>query len=221
MNSAVCRYIASVALACAASVAHADIIFTQSPGSNTGTDNVLFNCSGLATGPALTVQGCLNGSSAIINFTSDENLFANTGQARVFAQDGTFDSLMINLDPLATSSFTSLIFNINTEQGDSGTITIDVKPIGELLVSQSFSIANGQNFFRVDAVNGEAIQYVSFLSSGLGIESVQFDDVRQVRIGGVGSGGNTTTATVPEPATLALLAIPIAFLGMRKRRRAA
>lgn len=204
----------AAALAIVATGASADIIFTPSPGSNTGTDNVVFNsCSGIITGPALMVQGCLNSStSTIVDFTGTENLVVNGGQARIEAQDGSFNSLTTNLDPLATSAFTSLIFNINTALGDSGTITINVQPIAEALVSQSFAVANGQNFFRIDAINGELIQFVNFLSTGIGMESVSFDDVRQVRIGGVAT-------PLPEPGVLGLLGMVLGVVGLTARRR--
>ena len=45
-------------------VGHAQATLILSPGNpgNSGTDNVLFNnaCDNIDTGPALTVQGCLN-----------------------------------------------------------------------------------------------------------------------------------------------------------------
>jgi hypothetical protein len=214
------RCLAAAAFAFGANAAYANIIITPTPGSNVGTDNVLFisPCVGINNGPALTVQGCLNTShSTLVNFTSDENLVANGGAARIEAEVGTFNNLMINLNPLATSSFTALIFNINTAADDAGTITINVQPIGELLFSQTFTIANGQNFFRVDAIDDEHIQFVSFLSTGIGIDSVAFDDVRQVRIGGL--GGPNAVAAVPEPGTLWLVALALAALGSGARRR--
>lgn len=210
----------AVALAVGTTAAWADIIFTQSPGSNTGTDNVVFNpCSGIATGPALTVQGCLQSdNSVIVDFTGVENLVVNGGQARIEAQDGSFNNLSIYLDPLATSAFTSVIFNINTEQGDSGQITINVQPIGEPLVSQQFTIGStGQNFFRIDAINNELIQSVNFLSTGIGMQSVAFDDVRQVRIGGVDDGGGGQG--LPEPGSLLLLASVLGVVGVTARKR--
>src|SRR5215213_5421999 len=115
------RGFATAALAFCANVVYADIIITATPGSSTGTDNVIFAspCVGVNNGPALTVQGCLNSShSTLVNFTSNENLVADGGQARIEAEVGTFNNLMINLHPLATSSFTALIFNINTAAGD-------------------------------------------------------------------------------------------------------
>ena len=215
------RCFAAAVFAFCGNAAYADIIITATPGSNAGTDNVIFAspCVSTISGPALTVQGCLNSShSTLVNFTSNENLVANGGAARIEAEVGTFNNLMINLNPLATSSFTALIFNINAAAGDSGTVTINVQPIGELLFSQAFAIANGQNFFRVDAINDEHIQFVSFVSTGIGIDSVAFDDVRQVRIGGL--DGINVIQAVPEPASLWLVVLALAAFGSVGRRRA-
>lgn len=64
--------------------ANAAIIVTEGNVGG-GTDNVVFNsCIGAIAGPALTIQGCLNGQpTTFVNFTSDENIVANGGQARI------------------------------------------------------------------------------------------------------------------------------------------
>src|SRR5262245_37954767 len=51
------------------------ILVSGISGGNTGTDNVVFNpCDSIVTGPALTVQGCLNTDHAQnVNFTGNEN----------------------------------------------------------------------------------------------------------------------------------------------------
>lgn len=206
---------AAVAAAFAAGGANAAVTITQAPGSNIGTDNVVFNpCSGIITGPALMVQGCLNNNnSVLVDFTGTENLVVNGGQARIEAEVGTFDNLTINLDPLATSAFTTLIFNINAEQGNPGQITILADVISAADVSQIFNIAQGQNFFHVDATGGDLIRSVNFQSTGLGVLSVAFDDVRQVRIGGPG------IVTLPEPGALVLLGTVLGAIGMTARRK--
>ena len=96
--------------------AHADVILTpgNSPG---GTDNTIINvCTGNALGPALTVQGCLNTShTTLIDVTSNEDLIANGGQARLEAADGTFGEILLAFDD-PNLGFTKLVFNLNATQ---------------------------------------------------------------------------------------------------------
>lgn len=208
--------LAGAALALSTHLAHADIVITQTPGNVPGVDTVIFNaCSGTETGPALTVQGCLSSSqSTIVDFTSDENLVA--GGAGVQADVDTFDSMRINVNPLLTSSFTTLIFNLDvaddpeTNGPDEGQVVISVQPIGEpLFVSTPFDIAsNGQNFFRIQAINGEAIQFVDFLST------IQLDEIQSIRIGGIPG-----VPSVPEPGTIMLLGLGVIALGVGARRK--
>jgi hypothetical protein len=193
--------------------AYATVIITQGPGSTQNTDNVVFNaCSGNIAGPALMVQGCLNSDhSTLVDFTGTENLVVNGGQARIEAQTGTFDALQINFDPLATSAFATLIFNIDA--ANTGTITIFGDAITGADATQSFAVGQaGQNFFRVDASNGQLLRSVSF--TGLTVNSVQFSDVQQVRIGGPG-------VSLPEPGALLLLATVLGGIGLTTRRKTA
>src|SRR5262245_45009162 len=101
-----------------ASGAGAGVVFgTGNPG-NAGTDNVIFNgCSG-TTSTGTTVQGCMNTDhSIIVDFTGNETLQVNGGQARIESQDDSFNFLQIGLhDPAA--SFTKIILNIITDNDD-------------------------------------------------------------------------------------------------------
>jgi hypothetical protein len=56
-------------------------------------DNVINNpCNGNITGPALTIQGCLNTNhNKLVDLTSDENItFDAGGQAKIVPVDGLF-----------------------------------------------------------------------------------------------------------------------------------
>lgn len=70
-----------------AASAGATPIIQEGPGNFAGDSNVVFNpcAAGDAVfGPALTVTGCLNDDKdTLVDFTSNENLIANGGQARV------------------------------------------------------------------------------------------------------------------------------------------
>ena len=78
--------------------AAASVVFATGNPGNTGTDNVLFSGCGFATPDGTTVNGCLNTSrSTQVDFTGDETLHANGGQARVEADNGSFNFLVISL----------------------------------------------------------------------------------------------------------------------------
>ena len=195
--------------------AHATVMIDPSPGNFPGDDNVVFNpCSGIDTGPALNVQGCLSQDhSILVNFRGTENLVVNGGQARILAADGSFNFLEIGLfDP--NLLFTTFIVNINAVQGDSGVITFfaDLEPDPDFGPSQEFILGNGQNFFKISISGGQLFDTLSFISS-VGINSITFQDVRQIRIGGI------TSTTIPEPSNLALFAVGLVGLGFMMRKR--
>ncbi len=209
--------LAAVASASLAGAAHADVVINQGniPGN---TENVLLNpgdCTGNITGPASLIQGCLNQTrSQLVNLSTTGDQLDNqgNGQANLIAADGSFDDLTIALD--GDKTFNYLIFNIDVlnGEGDAGTATFTAFLDGENPFTQTFSVRdNGQNFFTVSAINGEAM--TSFL-----IEStVQLSNVNQIRIGGVGGGGGP----VPEPGAIGLLGLGLMTIGFARRRKAA
>ena len=210
MNATPIALAFATALALGYSAANATIVITAGPGSAANTDNVIFNaCSGNITGPALMVQGCLNSShTTLVDFTGTQNLVVNGGQARIEAQNGTFDFLQINFDPLATSAFTALSFNIDA--ANTGTVGITADAITGPDLTQSFTLGQaGQNFFHVDASGGTLLRSVSF--TGVSVLSVAFNDVQQVRIG--------PNFPLPEPGALLLLATVLGAFGLTSKRK--
>ena len=173
-----------------------------------GLENILFNDPTLLNNSTL-VQGISNQANVRINFIGTETLVINGGQARLEAQDGAFDSLAIA--PTSGALFTNLVFNINPVA--DGTVTINANQIVGSPLSQTFDIdAGGQNFFLVRAVAGERLTSVNFLTS------VDIEDVRQVRLGGVTPRG---VGVIPEPSTYLMLSTGLLALVWFGRRRLA
>lgn len=191
-----------------AGTAKADIVVVTSV-DNTGTNNVLLN-------PATNVSvvtGTVGPSNLVVNFTSSGGLLSApaSGQARVEGGTGNnpFSQLTFGL-AAPGGVFDKAVFNINA--GADGSVTILVQGINITggSFSQSFTVdANGENFFTVSAINGQLITSISLTATG----GANFEDVRQVRIGG--------EHIVPEPASMALLGTGLlgAAAGFRKRFR--
>jgi len=195
----------------------ADLLITNPSGSgnNIGTDNVLFNATGLAAGPANLVQGITNTNPTgfVVNFTSTNTLLTPAnGQARV-SGNTTFNNLGIDLAN-QQATFTRLIFNVNATS--AGSITINAyDQVNKLFSSTQTLNASGQNFFNVDVVpgTGESIDRVTFTTTA------PVSDVSQVRLGGFSVA---SVSAVPEPSSYALvLSGALSGLVYWKRRRKA
>jgi hypothetical protein len=203
----------AIGLAVAAPASATLIITAQGQQGGSGDlDNVLFqSCVGNITGPAQTVQGCLNTSNTtLVNFSSNENLVVNGGQARVEAQVGTFNTITIGLaNP--TTGFDEILFNVNAASAGSVTIT-GVDQFGQTF-AQTATLnvgAGGQNFFRVTAIDGQVASSITVFAAG-GLTGI--DDFRQVRI------GTTGLTPVPEPMSLALFGAGLLGLSMVRRKQ--
>ena len=188
------------------SSARADIVTF----STFGTFSSFSNASGLTqenvltpgTQTGVTVSGFTNQTNLQVNVTSltsaQLTVADANGQARFTGAGGAdigTGGFRISLPNNGT--FTSLAFNLNNVQGSTGIVGIQtLEPNGDI-TNTNFAVANGSNFFGVAAVNGQRILSVTIQ----GNVNVIIQSLEQVRIGGL----QTSTAPVPEPATMLLL----------------
>jgi len=203
------------ALAFGATMARAEIVVITGV-NNLGTDNVLLNSS---TGVS-TVTGTFGPANAQVNFTSASGsglLDANpSGQATI--SGGTGNDLMTQLTfGLASGdSFTRAVFNINASTDGSVVAHVEGINISGGFFEDAFLVdADGQNFFTIDSINGQFITSISLMA----INGATIDDLRQVRLGGL---GGLAFNVLPEPTTALLMAVGLAGIaGIGRRCRSA
>ena len=192
-----------------AGTAKADIVVVSGV-NNQGTDNVLLN----PATDVLTVTGVVGPSNLLVNFTSTSGsglLNANpSGQATVSGGTGNIALTQLTFGLANNDTFTRAVFNINAATDGSVVIHVEGVNIDGGFFEDDFTVdANGQNFFTLTAINGQAITSISLTA----INGATFEDVRQVRLGGAGE--------IPEPASMVLLGTGLlgAAASLRKRLR--
>jgi hypothetical protein len=109
--------------------------------------------------------------------------------------------------------FTTTEFRIFVGRGTATTATLSfLDTDGELFQSTFNILPNG--FFNARAIDNQIIDRFSFTTNGT------FEDVRQIRVGGIASLPNVPGAgAVPEPASWALMIMGIGGVGAMIRRR--
>ena len=192
-------------------VARADIVVITGV-NNQGTDNVLLN----PATDVLTVAGTVGPDNLVVNFTSSSGsglLNANpSGQATISGGTGNTALTQLTFGLANDDVFTRAVFNINAGTDGSALFHVEGINIAGGFFEDDFVVdANGQNFFTIDAINGQFMQLIALTA----INGAVFQDLRQVRLGGFDD-----PSTVPEPGTMVLLALGLAGLGVVSRRKA-
>src|SRR5688500_13172483 len=191
------------------STAKADIVVVTGV-NNTGTDNVLLN----PATDVLTVTGVVGQNNLVVNFTSgsgSELLNANpSGQATASGGNGNTSLTQLTFSLVNDDIFARAVFNIIASSNGSVLIHVECIKIDGGFFEDDFTVdANGQSFFTLTAINGQAMTSISLTA----INGAVFEDVRQVRLGGGDVG------EIPEPASMLLLGSGLlgAAASLRKR----
>jgi hypothetical protein len=183
------------------SPALADIVIVEGV-NNQSTDDVAFEDISNITQILGSVSGQVNNFAVTGTTTGPENLLSSSSITNsVFGSGSQINSLIFSLADVGTLS--KIVFNINSAANGSVDISI-LEGDGTTFQSNFVLDGNGQNFFTITAINGQSIRTLTLTGVG-----TTFEDVRQLRVGGIVAG----ESAVPDAATWALMLLGFGFVG--------
>ena len=212
----------TTALLALTGAARADVVLTESGGMNGATSNVVFD----GAAPDLeSVTGHFNNNTDTVKFTDLAGAANPFTSAAAHGQDikitGATDiGIQVFLAGGALTGTTKDIFSLS----GTGTITmvvnaVDANGVAEMFnlpvsgqAGTPFTIDGSQNFFELNASNGEVVTGLEIIDTGGTISD--FEHYR------IDAAAIPTVAAVPELSTWAMMGIGFAFVGlfgMRKR----
>jgi hypothetical protein len=215
--------------------AHATIIFLEGNHPSSTEENILFQQK---FNDVTTLTGHTNQTNApvefdIINGAKNGELDIGTngvGQADIictigcntFSQGGANGAQLTDLEIKLGAGFGATDFVGNLDFGE-GTAQITVTD--QMGAVFPFVLSNGQNFFTLQAINGEVITDIQIteLTADPKTGTFGWNDLKQPRISGICTlqGTTCTAILVPEPSSLTVLggALLLGF-GLIRRRKA-
>jgi hypothetical protein len=215
----------SLAAMASVGTAQADFVFTE--GNNPGAveENILF---GAKYTNVQSLTGFTNQTGAPVTFSSltGSNQLIGTngiGQADIictancntFSTGGANGAQLTNLEIKVGAGFgaTDFIGNLDFGEGTANIVVVD-----QFGASFQYILSQGQNFFTLNAINGEVIKDIQISSYTAG-QNFGFNLFKQPRISGICTLQGDTCTPVAEPASLAVLGVGLAALGIVTRRR--
>ena len=216
--------------------AQADITFT--PGNNPGPneENILFGAqftgqtsflghTNQSNVPIIfsLIPGAKDGETSIGTNGQGQADIVCTGTCGTDSAGGANGNQLTDLEIKVGAGFGATDFIGNLDFGEG---TAQIKVTDQVGAVFDFVLGNGQNFFTLNAINGEVITDIQITELALDANGFfGWNDFKQPRISGLCTlqGATCTAILVPEPSSLALFGAGLVaawWFAMRRKARA-